>query len=461
VLDHLWDNDVRYYTILINEGKSATIAGTVNGLASNALGMILNNISPNKQKIIGRRNIKLNDKRNSVGSFDSVSFNNPTASTTFNNAVQTNLNNLGAPLKIPPTLNSIVGAPINGAQFTSVVNGHNDPGALDIEFDITDNGDGHLKTAWLKIYGINQSLISQATSLNGRRLQLYAGFSDGLPLANQQVPHQGLILDGMIQPCYGNWIGNELSMEFIVIEGLGGPGGPTDPKNIIHNMPIGTTLSSAISNALGTAFPDFNINVNINDSLALGNPDQGFHQSIEQYQNYVKELSQSILGNQKTTGYRGISFSSSGNTINVSDGSKVDKVIDIQYSDLIGQPTWSPQGENVLQIKTALRGDISTSGAGGNVHIRLPLNLLVSTPRSASNLFIAGDLLQYQPGDVLNFQGEWEVTSVRHVGRFRQPTGENWVSIIDAITPFTTGGGETITTSSGKQTFKQDRPQEY
>ncbi|HXB13972.1 MAG TPA: hypothetical protein VNZ45_18425, partial [Bacteroidia bacterium] len=142
-----------------------------------------------------------------------------------------------------------------GAQWISVVNGQNDPGALDIDFDITVTAGAPVGS--LTIKGITQSDISQATYLTGARIQIFAGFTEGLPLANNQVLHQGLICDGQIYPAFGNWTGNDLSLTFIIKPGnQTGIGGPTDPKNIVHNLQKNVPLSSAIQQALTTAFPN-------------------------------------------------------------------------------------------------------------------------------------------------------------------------------------------------------------
>lgn len=449
---------MRYYCIVIGAGVSTTPVAILNGLVSDlTAGISIGALSPHRKGRSRKLSKITAGKLDFVSQNDYVSVNPGLPS--FNDLVQSELNVPGKSLSVPVTLPAIPGAPMPGAQFTSVVDNQNDPGALDIEFDITCSPNGHLLSGWLKIWGIPQNIISQATNLNKNRIQIYAGFTNGLPIANFEMIHQGLIADGMILPCFGNWIGNELSLEFVINAGIGGPGGPTDPKNIIHNMPQGTTLGSAISSALTTAFPNYSISVNISDSLVLGNPDQGFHQSLEQYQNYVKNLSHSILGTPDTTGYQGVTMSSMGNNIYVTDGTKDGNNIPIQYIDLVGQPTWSPQGNNVLQIKTLLRADITPAGPGGNVTITLPPNLLLSTPRSAASMFLGGQILQYQPGDVLLFQGKWTVINVRHVGRFRQPTGESWVTIIDAVAPFSSAiGTSTWTSSGGLQTFKPDRP---
>jgi len=41
----------------------------------------------------------------------------------------------------------------------------------------------------------------------------------------------------------------------------------------------------------------------------------------------------------------------------------------------------------------------------------------------------------------LNFQGTFAVNEVRHVGHFRQPTCEAWVTITNCTPNFTSSGG--------------------
>jgi hypothetical protein len=347
-----------------------------------------------------------------------------------------------------------------GGQWSTIVNGQNDPGALNIEFDITDMPNGQLSKGWLKIYGITPYTISQSVYYTGSQIQLYAGFSPGLFLANQQVPHAGKIMDGQIWPCWGNWVGNELSIEFsVILGGNMGPGGPTNPINIIHNMQPGQTLASAIKNTLSTAFPGSNIAVNISQNLKLNYPDYSFHQGLEQYADYIKKLSHDLMGTPSTTGYQGVRISAQGTNMNVGDGTILGNVVPIQYYDLVGQPTWI--GANEVQIRTLLRSDIVTIGNSGTTQVTLPQNTLMNIAGSGQNSFIPGaPQWAVQSGiNALNFQGTFIVTSVRHIGNFRQPTGEAWITLINCTPNFSAAqydagaviGGQQIFNSIGQQ----------
>jgi hypothetical protein len=379
---------MRYYKIQISDASSDAPAGSVNGAANFFAAPIVSN---------------------RVG-----------ALLTWNPA--------SAPSAPAPTVAS-------SPQWSSMANGVNDPGALDIEFEITDDALGNIQAGWLKVYGIDPKQISQAANYTGKRIQLWGGFSAGLPLANLQVPHQGLIMDGEIYPCWGNWVGNELSIEFTVINGAGsGPGGPTKPINFIHNMPKSQPLSTAKKNTLTTAFPGSAVNVNISPKLMLNYDDKGFYQGIEQYFNYIKSLSHSILGTPDKTGYRGVRVHTIGNNINVGDETIVGTLIPIQFEDLIGQPTWI--GNEEIQIKTCLRSDIVAIDGKGIMQVTLPQNTVVTTTEGG-----AASAMGYKVGDVLNFQGTFSVNTVRHIGHYRQPTGDAWVSIIDCTPNSGSGGG--------------------
>jgi hypothetical protein len=340
-----------------------------------------------------------------------------------------------------------------GAQFISVVNGQNDPGALDIEFDINlpVGNSGGTSSAWIKIRGIPFSMIAQSSQFNKCKLEMWAGYTNGLPLANLQVPHQGLILSGMIWPALGNWILNDLSLEFFVTPGdPGGVGGPTNPKNIVHNIPANQPFSTGLKNALQTAFPNSTVNVNISDKLKLAYNDYGFYQSIEQYADYIKTLSHDLLGTPQTTGYGGVRIYSQGNIITAKDNTKSGNAIALQFEDFVGQPTWI--GANKISVKTLLRGDISPP-SGETVQITLPANTL-ATVASPDQAKIG------QNNNVLAFQGTWTVTGVRHIGKFRSPSMDSWVTVIEAVTEGSSGGGGGDSTpsgpanTSGEQSFK-------
>jgi hypothetical protein len=357
------------------------------------------------------------------------------------------------------------GTGASGAQFCSVVNGQNDPGALDVEFEIEVVKDQPSNNNHIKIKGVTPQMISQASNFNKCRLQLWAGYSPGLPLANLQVPHQGLIMDGMIWPAFGNWIYNELTLEFYVILNVEGLGGPTQPKNIVHNMPAGQPLSTAIQNTLKIAFPNSTINVNISSALKLNYPDWGIYQSLEQFGNYIKALSHSILGVPPK--YNGVEISTNGNNINVHDGTNPPNTIQIQYEDLIGQPTWVEN--NTILVKTCLRGDIPFPQPS---IIQLPDTLITQTAQGAVSRYGGAAGINYSgSGTNLLFSGTWSVTGVRHIGKFRDPGMDAWVTLIKAVTTQASTNTNTLPTStpspapggaanqSGQQPFESGFPE--
>jgi hypothetical protein len=437
---------MRYYAIKISGGTNTATSSNTSGAA-----LPTSSVVPGRVSGPVIRNIENN--RPSLKIWDPVTGSNvitvkPQPSTGTGTGTTPSYTTPSVPSSIQP----VSGALIDGAQFTSVVNGVNDPGALDIELE-SQLGQEGIGSCFIKIKGITPAMISQATNLNECRLQMWAGFSPGLPLANIQVPHQGLIFDGKILPAFGNWIYNELSLDMYVTLGdISGLGGPTKPKNIVHNMPAGQPLSTALQNTLKVAFPNSTIVMNISDKLKLNYPDWGIYQSLEQLGSYVKSLSFSILGTPSTTGYKGVSITQNGNTIHVNDGTTQSNIIPIRFEDLIGQPTWIEN--NTIQVKTCLRGDIPFPN---NCWIKLPPTIITQTPQGAINR-IAPDIASEYGGGVnyLLFTGQWQVTGLRHIGRFRDPSMDAWVTIINAVADKSANGSAApggASNTGGVQTF--------
>ena len=53
-------------------------------------------------------------------------------------------------IPVPARLSAVAGAAIPGAQWCSVINGQNDPGALDVQFDIQLNPSGYVVSGWVE-----------------------------------------------------------------------------------------------------------------------------------------------------------------------------------------------------------------------------------------------------------------------------------------------------------------------
>jgi hypothetical protein len=317
---------------------------------------------------------------------------------------------------------------LGGATYTSLVNGTTLTGAWNIELDIpvidaaTSQG-----FSSLRVWGITNAEISQANNLVGKNIQVFGGMARGLPLANPA--QSGLLVSGIVYQCFGNNIGTARTLDFVISPGAatssfsGGVGTLKSPLNFSLNWKGGQPLGPALKSALQTAFPGYTVNVNVSANIVrpAGDTPSGFYSTLEQMAQDVRAMSLSIV---KTSGYTGVSIVCSGTTINAFDGTAANNnsPTQINFQDLIGQPTWieSPN----IQLKTVMRADLTVGS-----QIMLPPTLITNTAQANSSLV----------NQQTSFQGGFTVISIRHVGDFRAPTGDAWVSVIEASPNIVTG----------------------
>jgi hypothetical protein len=316
----------------------------------------------------------------------------------------------------PSNFPAVTGAPVSGASWSSLVGGQSDPGALDVELDIITSGFATpVGGSSLRLWGVSLQQIAQASQLNKVTVDIYAGMAKGLPLADPS--QQGLIAHGTIWPAFGNWIETDQTLDFVIQAPFTGsgtnalPDSPNNPAPIVHNWQQGQPLSTAVKSALSTAFPGFQVNVSISPSLVLNYNDVGVYMTIEAYANYIRKISQSIMGKSS---YPGVQITTVGKTLVVTDDTQAAaSTKQINFQDLVGQPTWL--GLNVVQVKTVMRGDISTRDT-----VMLPQTLATTSAASSP---------QFRQNSA--FQGKFFVKQTRHIGRFRQPDAASWVSVFD------------------------------
>jgi hypothetical protein len=301
--------------------------------------------------------------------------------------------------------------------YGSYVNGQTLPGALDIELDVEQAPQGAPPVgSWVRIHGVSLAEIAQAQNFNpairqvaAYNISLEVGMQKGLPLANPA--EIGIIASGGIYQSFGNWIGNDMTLEFIF-----GPnvGTETKPVNIVHLWRKGTPLGPVIKATLQLAFPGFTITGT--DSLNPGlvftasNFDTTFCQSLDEYAAYLNQLSKSIIGDQN---YDGVDIAVLGKTINVYDYTTPPPAKQINFQDLIGQPTWLAPLQ--VSVKTVMRGDIQIGGV-----VTLPQTAVTQTATTLGS-FASKSI----------FQGSFKVQGLRHVGHFRQPAADSWVTVMD------------------------------
>lgn len=303
-------------------------------------------------------------------------------------------------------------------EYTSFVGGQTIAGALNVELDVpVVSASLPMGGGLVRVWGIPLADIGQANNLRNMNIQVFAGMQAGLPLAN---PAQaGLIAQGYIQQAFGNWIYLDQTLDIVIQPGTaptGTPaaGVPPKPNNLVLNWQKGQPLATALKTLLSTAYPKLAQNISISPNLVQAFTEPAFFKNLKQLGTFINEKAQSIMGGT----YPGIDLYISGTTVNVLDGTSTSsspKTISIQFQDLIGQPTWieSPN----INFKVVMRSDLSVGAT-----ITLPKTLVNNTQQAQSNL----------TNQAANFQGTFKIRRLRHVGNFRQPDADSWVSVVDA-----------------------------
>lgn len=283
-----------------------------------------------------------------------------------------------------------------------------DPGALNVELDIFSVALATAKTgSYVRVWGIPIQQIAQAFNLNNLSIVVSGGMGKGLPLANPA--EAGILASGTIQQAFGNWIDTDMTLDLILM-----PGSVPNaaPQNLTINWKAGTALSSAIQQTLNTAFPGYPQNIAISPNLVLNHDEPGFYGSLPQFAQYIKGVSQDIVGGS----YPGVDIALTNRTVRVYDGTVAASPKQLAFTDLIGQPTWIEPG--VVQATCVMRGDISVGD-----QVQLPPSLVTVTPAAMSAYS------QARQGSI--FQGTFVVSQVRHVGNFRNPGAQAWVTILN------------------------------
>lgn len=301
--------------------------------------------------------------------------------------------------------------PTTGAEvktYTSFVNDKTVPGALNIELDIPVVAFAQPMGAGIvRVWGISLQEIGQASNLNGMAISVYGGMQKGLPLAN---PAQaGLLVQGFVFQAFGNWIGLDQTLDLIIQPNSGTI---AQPKNIVIDWKKGTPLAGAIASTLSTAFPGYQQKINISPKLVLSQDEPGFYSTMAQFAQYVKDVSKSIAGGT----YQGVDILLTETTFTVDDGSTQTSPTQIQFQDMIGQPTWLDSV--TVQTKFVMRADLKVMD-----YIKFPPALVTSAAESVSPLINAK----------ATFQGTFQINQIRHVGNFRQADAASWITTVDAF----------------------------
>lgn len=305
-----------------------------------------------------------------------------------------------------------------GPTWDSQLSGKNNPGALLVEWDIpVVTADLPMGAALVRIWGVEPKYISQQVNLKNKNIKVYGGFGPGLPLAK---PSQyGLLLSGFIFLPYGNSQGVDQTLDLIVMAGsAAGSGQSNTVKNLSQTWPSGQQMIDAIKQTLTTAYPGYTVTGSISPNLKSTADAPGTYQNLTQYSQYIRRASQAIMNDPN---YQGVSITLQGTTFTVYDGTQSGSsgssdVKKVEFTDLIGQPTWINAPN--IQFKVMMRADLKVGDK-----VSLPKTQVTNTQAAQSSLV----------NQKVAFQGNFQIQSMRHVGNSRQPDANSWVSIFEAF----------------------------
>lgn len=287
--------------------------------------------------------------------------------------------------------------------------GKHNPNALQIEFDLPISGfhdpSGTTNNSFIRLSGVPLDLISQARNLNGALVELKCGMSFGLPLTDFEK--SGLILSGQVFQAFGNWQGENMTMDIVVC------GIQTATGDYSFQWTKGEKLADMVKRVIKRNHPSFTVRDLLSDNLVLSNDESGAYSSISQFATYVFNKSKSLITD---VAYQGVTIMTQGNTIFLLDGSSVKKPKEIDYFDIIGQPTWIDFA--TIQVKLVMRADLFF----GDV---------ITLPPSATRLATQGAFNTKK--DKTSFDGNYVISNIRNLGNYRQPDANSWCTIIDCI----------------------------
>jgi hypothetical protein len=263
----------------------------------------------------------------------------------------------------------------------------------------------------INIYGVSFDDLNQSTNLVGSFIQVFAGMTPGLPLAD---PSQlGLLVSGTILQSFGNWQGTNVALSLIITSS------DIDPNNSVNlalDWQVGTPLDAAVKLTLEKAYTGAIVLGEYSPNLIYTETQTGMFPTLESFSNWVYTTSKAI---NPAPEYLGASIIATSTGILLTDGTipSVPLVTYIKFTDLIGNITWKDQA--TIQVKVVMRADLEI----GQYITFPPYAPVINTASFA------------QARNKTAFQGIFTISQLRHQGFSRQADANSWVTIIEATLP--------------------------
>lgn len=274
------------------------------------------------------------------------------------------------------------------------------------------------QNSYVRIYGINYKDIDRFSDLNPKLplddannyagIVVKGGMSKGLPLA--KPAQQGILVDGVIGQAFANWVGNEITLDLVILPRIGSPNAPV---NLPLNWIKGQTLEAAVRQALAIGYKNTKISGNFSPDLKYPEDQPAIYYDLEELATYVYNTSKKIIPRND---YQGATITYTADGFLLSDGTTQKAAKKIEYTDFIGNVTWIDIA--TIQAKLVMRGDLT-------------INDRVQFPEKFPQTTVVNSFSQFR--NKISQPGEFQINQIRHVGSSRQPSADSWVTIINCL----------------------------
>ena len=310
----------------------------------------------------------------------------------------------------PGELSSTSFAPIT---FSTLTPARTDNGsALSVDIDIFQTWYHQpAQNGYIKIKGVDFKQLNQSANFNNAKIRVSVGMSKGLPYAK---PSQaGLIIDGTILQCFGNWLGSEVSLDFVIGAATYNP---NTEVNLSFEWKKGTPLQDAVTNTLKKAYPTVPVSGAFSPNLIYTEDQWGQYTSLLSFSKYINAVSKQVITSEN---YQGASIGSSSAGFILADGTvAAPKTTKVDFTDIVGNLTWIDIA--TIQAKLIMRSDLNIGDK-------------IIFPKGSPVLNIVNNYSQYRNN--ISFNGVFQINQVRHVGSSRQADGNSWCTIVNAVIP--------------------------
>lgn len=313
-------------------------------------------------------------------------------------------------------------------QFASHKNGVYNPGALQIEMDISRyNFATPTQESRVTIWGLAPGDMQQDTyDLVGKDIAIYGGMLNGLPLSKSGV--SGLIVQGQIRQVLGNWQGAELRMDLIINCGPYRAGAIETSTHSDLNFTLewraGETLASALENCFLNN-GNFSYEIDVSDRLVNAFDCSMFSGSLAQLAESLLKVSLNIITDEN---YMGVRVTFQEGRIKVFDSPKtratgsLRKVTQLKFDELIGQPVWIKYG--TVSAIVVMRHDLQVGDIMRLPAQARPISIQDSWPHLRNRLAFTGDFI---------------IMQTRFLGNSRTPNANSWVTVVEGVTTLAKG----------------------